>query len=166
MYEVTRSHIPEYRILDSLFYFDFPSYPVGHPWVIIYDCLSKVRFGGERSERRGSLSPRNRYARHCIARLNTDNLRASWREGITQNHCHYTELHFPLLMSVNETHLRTLETKLRSSPSPNIILKEQKHSYFVCNVTICKKLFAWLRKIGIQLRTAMSFNEYCIFIFF
>jgi len=37
-------------------------------------------WGTERSERRGGFSPRNRYARHCNAVLNTDNLRVSSQE--------------------------------------------------------------------------------------
>jgi len=37
-------------------------------------------WGTESSERRGGFSPRNRYARHCNAVLNTDNLRVSSRE--------------------------------------------------------------------------------------
>ena len=37
-------------------------------------------WGTERSERRGGFSPRNRYARHCNAGPNTDNLRVSSQE--------------------------------------------------------------------------------------
>jgi hypothetical protein len=66
----------------TFFLFRFPLLPIWTPlgYYLRLPQWGEV-WGRERSERRGRLSPRNRYARHWIVGLNTDNLRASWREG-------------------------------------------------------------------------------------